>query len=69
MNKNIKRGDERLACYRELVRWWFTDYHFMDFVKDILLAFNPALFERIRGIKRAIFGIESERPGSLTPQG
>jgi glycosyltransferase involved in cell wall biosynthesis len=69
VNKDVTDKTERLACYRELVRWWFKDYHFPDFVKDLLLAISPALLERARIIKRALFGIDGERPGSLTPQG
>jgi glycosyltransferase involved in cell wall biosynthesis len=69
VNKNVAAREERLACYRVLVRWWFTDYHFFDFVKDLLLAISPQLLARARGIKRALFGVSDERPGSLTPQG
>jgi len=69
VNRNIASSGARLGCYRVLLQWWFTDYHFVDFLKDIIIAINPVLLVPARTIKRAIFGPEAERPGSLTPQG
>jgi glycosyltransferase involved in cell wall biosynthesis len=65
VNKTIADPGERLACYVELLRWWFVDYHTPDVVKDALIAVNPALMGPARAIKRALFGVGKQRRGSL----
>jgi glycosyltransferase involved in cell wall biosynthesis len=65
VNKTVKDPAERMGCYRELLRWWFHDYHTPDVVKDFLLAINPALIVPARALKRALFGADKQRAGSL----
>jgi len=65
VNKTIKDPGARLACYVRLLHWWFVDYHFPDVVKDVLTATYPPLVGPFRAVKRAFFGVDKQRPGSL----
>jgi glycosyltransferase involved in cell wall biosynthesis len=54
------------GCYRALLRWWFTDGHFADVVRDLLSAIHPHLLRAARAGKRAALGEHRDmRPGSL----
>ncbi len=69
VRKTIHDRRERLACYGQLLRWWFEDYHFPDVVKNVLGAINPKLLTSARTLKRALFGVSPPRPGSLPRRG
>jgi glycosyltransferase involved in cell wall biosynthesis len=57
---------ERLGCTAQLLRWWFTDGHFPDVVRDTLQSINPHLLRAVRGLKRTLFGTHRDlRTGSL----
>jgi glycosyltransferase involved in cell wall biosynthesis len=65
VRRNLRRG-ERGGCYRALLRWWLTDGHFADVVRDLLLAIHPHLLRAARAGKRAALGERRDmRPGSL----
>ncbi len=65
VRRNLPPG-RRWGCYRQLARWWFTDGHFADVVRDLLQAIDPHLLALARSAKRAILGAPRDfRPGSL----
>ncbi len=65
VRRNLPRG-RRAGCYRELLRWWVTDGHFADVVRDLLQTTNPHLLRVVRGLKHAAVGAHRDlRPGSL----
>jgi glycosyltransferase involved in cell wall biosynthesis len=65
VRRNLPAG-QRWRCYRELARWWFTDGHFADVVRDLLQSIDPHLLRLARRLKRATFGERQDlRSGSL----
>ncbi|MBD0273055.1 MAG: glycosyltransferase family 2 protein [Acetobacteraceae bacterium] len=48
VRKNTRPGGDRAACYAELLRWWFTDGHLPDVLRDMVKD-HP----RLRGWLRA----------------
>ncbi len=67
VRRNLARG-RRGGCYRELLRWWFTDGHFADVVRDLLQAIHPHLLRAARAGKRTVLGEHRDmRSGSLPP--
>ena len=65
VRRNLPAG-QRGGCWRELARWWVTDGHFADVVRDLLQSIHPHLLRAVRGVKRAAFGAHRDlRPGSL----
>ncbi len=60
------RGWSRLRCGAQLVRWWFTDGHSADILRDVLQAVHPHLLNGARIVKRATLGTHRDlRSGSL----
>ncbi|MCB4824229.1 glycosyltransferase family 2 protein [Roseicella aerolata] len=53
-------GMERAACTGELLRWWFTDGHFPDVLRD-LLKNHPAVRAGIRKARDRVLGVTSRR--------
>ncbi len=69
VNKTVSVGGERLACYRHLFRWWFTDYNARDMANDLLWSVSPALLGGVRKVKRALVGERKPLlPGDLKPE-
>ncbi len=65
VQRNVPPG-QRWGCYRELLRWWFTDGHFADVLRDLLQSIDPHLLRLVRRIKRATVGTHRDlRSGSL----
>ena len=65
VRKNVRSPGARAACYRQLARWWLTDGHLPDVLRDLLGA-HPALRQRARSLKRAVSGArDTPQPGSL----
>jgi glycosyltransferase involved in cell wall biosynthesis len=65
VRKNVRPFGARWACYWQLVRWWFTDGHLPDVLRDLLGTY-PALRAQVRAVKRILFGAHREAPpGSL----
>ena len=65
VRRNVAPG-RRWGCYRELARWWVTDGHFADVLRDLLQSLSPHLLRLARGVKRATLGRHHDlRPGSL----
>ncbi len=62
--KNVRAPTTRLGCYAELLRWWFTDEHAIDLLRDALKRY-PALEARVRALKLRLVGASGTRPGSL----
>jgi hypothetical protein len=64
--KNVRTPGARAACYWQLARWWLTDGHLPDVLRD-LLGEHPALRQKARALKRAVFGTRAAPPppGSL----
>ncbi len=64
--RNISDPATRRRCHLELLRWWLTDGHTPDMLRDLMRNKAPGLFERVRAGKRALFGVRTEtRPGAL----
>jgi glycosyltransferase involved in cell wall biosynthesis len=64
VRKTLRDPVARAGCYAELVRWWFTDEHSIDMVRDVVKRY-PALEARIRAVKLRLVGASGSRPGSL----
>ena len=66
VNKNVQSPFDRLGCYSQLMLWWTTDGHFGDVVRDVARTINPRLYNGLRRVKHAIWGVSRKaRPGSL----
>lgn len=66
VRKNVRSPAARAACYWQLARWWLTDGHLPDVVRDLLGSY-PSLRQRVRSLKRLVFGMRDAPPppGSL----
>jgi len=64
IGRNIRGIATRAACYAEMGRWWFTDDHVLDMLRDSLKR-HPVLGARVRAVKVRLFGAAAARPGSL----
>ncbi|MDB5375014.1 MAG: hypothetical protein JWP04_3656 [Belnapia sp.] len=66
IRKSVPSVTARAACYAELLRWWFTDDHFIDLARDSLRR-HPALQARLRAIKGRLVRSKDAPPppGSL----
>lgn len=66
VRRNVRSSSARAACYRQLARWWLTDGHLSDVVRDLLGSY-PTLRQQARALKRLAFGNRAAppRPGSL----
>lgn len=66
VRRNVRSPLVRAACYRELARWWLTDGHAPDVLRDLLASY-PTLRQRARALKRLVFGGRERpsTPGSL----
>jgi glycosyltransferase involved in cell wall biosynthesis len=62
LRANIRDPAERRACAAELLRWWTTDGHAPDVLRDLLRAYSPRLFRAVGRAKRALAGAFSRRP-------
>ncbi len=66
VRKTVPSRRQRIACYVELARWWSTDGHCGDVMRDALKTFSPRLFARLRALKHTSWGVNQKlRPGSL----
>ena len=66
VNKTVPSASQRMACYVELLRWWSTDGHCGDVVRDVLRTISPTLFSKLRLLKQTSWGPNHKlRPGSL----
>jgi glycosyltransferase involved in cell wall biosynthesis len=67
VRKNVRSPGARMACYWQLARWWLTDGHLPDVLRDLLGPF-PTMRQGARSVKRLVFGVRgdaSPQPGSL----
>ncbi|WP_158292191.1 glycosyltransferase family 2 protein [Paracraurococcus ruber] len=65
VSKNLRSPADRVACHAELLRWWFTDEHGLDVLRE-MVARHPVLHARIRAMKHRLLGASAQpRPGSL----
>lgn len=63
--RNVRSPAHRAACYWQLARWWLTDGHLPDVLRDLSAGY-PAIRQPARALKRAVFGTRSgPEPGSL----
>jgi glycosyltransferase involved in cell wall biosynthesis len=71
MRANVRDPATLRDCEAELLRWWLTDGHAADVLRDLLRVNTPRLFAAIRGAKRALFGVSpgTQQPGALPPVG
>lgn len=60
VRRNIADPAARAACYAELVRWWTTDGHAADVVRDLLRNSSPFLFRQVSRAKRAMLGTSAQ---------
>jgi glycosyltransferase involved in cell wall biosynthesis len=66
LSRNRLPRGQRLALARELVRWWLTEEHFVDVVRDVLQQFSPALLRWAKAAKHVVRGAKrAPPPGSL----
>jgi glycosyltransferase involved in cell wall biosynthesis len=65
VRKSVPSPAARAACYAELLRWWFTDDHLIDLMRDAMRR-HPALQARLRTIKGRLWRSKAAPPpGSL----
>lgn len=66
VRKNVRSPAARAACYWQLARWWLTDGHLPDVLRDLLGAY-PTVRQRARTVKRLVLGARDTPPppGSL----
>ncbi|MDO9709711.1 glycosyltransferase family 2 protein [Paracraurococcus lichenis] len=65
IGKTVRNPLTRAACYAELLRWWFTDEHGIDVLREVVSPY-PALHQQARALKHRLIGASSPtRPGSL----
>ena len=55
VRENTRPGRARLACHAELLRWWLTDGHLPDVLRDCVKG-HPRLRRRLRAVKAALLG-------------
>ena len=67
VRKNVRSPGARMACYWQLARWWLTDDHLSDVLRDLLGPY-PTVRQRARSVKRLVAGSRGDtppQPGSL----
>jgi glycosyltransferase involved in cell wall biosynthesis len=66
VRKNVRSPGARAACYWQLARWWLTDGHLPDVLRDLLGPY-PSVRQRARSVKRLVLGARDTPPppGSL----
>ncbi len=67
VRKNVRSPGARMACYWQLARWWTTDGHLPDVLRDLLGSY-PSVRQRARSVKRLLLGARDDappQPGSL----
>ena len=67
VRKNVRSPGARMACYWQLARWWATDGHLPDVLRDLLGPY-PTVRQRARSVKRLLLGARDDappQPGSL----
>ena len=57
---NTRPGSTRAACYAELLRWWFTDGHLPDVLRDCVKG-HPRLRRWLRAVKTKALGAPAAR--------
>ena len=62
VRKNTRPGRTRAACYGKLLRWWFTDGHLPDVLRDCVKD-HPRLRRLLRTTKTKLLGAPAEPPG------
>jgi glycosyltransferase involved in cell wall biosynthesis len=66
VRRNSLPPADRWACYAQLLRWWFTDGHAADMLRDVLRRYSPWAMRLARTIKHRLFGTKDRLPpGSL----
>lgn len=66
LRRNRLQPRQRVALAWELLRWWLTEDHFTDVLRDLLCSLHPALLPWARSVKHALIGARrSPPPGSL----
>jgi glycosyltransferase involved in cell wall biosynthesis len=66
VRRNTRPGGARLACYAELLRWWATDGHLPDVLRDCAKG-HPRVRRWLRGAKAALLGAAPAAPRSHEP--
>jgi len=56
VRRHVADPTTRRRCHLELLRWWRTDGHAADVLRDLLGAHAPGLLARARLAKRALLG-------------
>ena len=66
VRRNTRPGGVRLACHAELLRWWATDGHLADVLRDCVKG-HPRLRRWLRAVKARLLGApaapRSHEPG------
>ncbi|HZF74866.1 MAG TPA: glycosyltransferase family 2 protein [Acetobacteraceae bacterium] len=57
----------RRRCHLELARWWLTDGHAPDMLRDVMRTKTPGLFMQARAAKRALLGVNRQTPPGALP--
>ena len=67
VRKNTRPGGARAACYAELLRWWFTDGHLPDVLRDCVKG-HPRLRRSLRAVKTTLLGAPAVPSGTASVQ-
>lgn len=66
LGRNPMPRQQRAALTRELLRWWVTEEHFADVVRDVLQQVSPRALRWAKVVKHALLGANrASPPGSL----
>jgi glycosyltransferase involved in cell wall biosynthesis len=65
VRKNTRTGGARLACYAELLRWWRTDGHLPDVLRDSVKG-HPRLRRYLRALKTTLLGAPATPPSGTS---
>jgi glycosyltransferase involved in cell wall biosynthesis len=65
MRKNLRPGGARLACYAELLRWWFTNGHLPDVLRDLVKG-HPHVRRQLRILRAKLLGTPPTPPGGAS---
>ena len=65
VRKNTRPGGARAACYAELLRWWFTDGHLPDVLRDCVKD-HPRLRRSLRAMKTKLLGAPAGPSGTAS---
>ena len=67
VRRHVADPAARRRCARELLRWWRTDGHAADMMRDVLRAYAPQLLDVTQRTKRRLVGTTTRTPPGGLP--